>query len=138
ATSDFTGDATVALMAALNSTPELRGAVLDDAGRGLRDAARAAHAGFALVSQIVPGDSLRLVLTLHDIGADTASQRVAVLPPDASAWQAGVRAASATLPALLPSGAPWDLSPLERRTPAASAEFLLGERAYRNARFAEA
>ena len=138
AAGSFASDATIALEAALNSTPELRGIFVEDTGGRLDGAARSARAGFAVVSRLVTGDSLRLVLTLHDVGADSTVHLMAVLPSDASAWQTGVRAASAMLPSLLPSGTSWDLSSLERRSPAASAEFLLGERAYRNARFAEA
>ena len=100
--------------------------------------ARRQHGGFFVTGQIFPGDSVRLFLRLQDLSADSALSRQLVFGPAVRAWSMGVQAARELLPLLIPAGQGIDLTSLGNLSPAATASFLQGERAYRRGRFKEA
>ncbi len=144
-------EVTLALFAALNSTASLKavdGWRLLDAQqrsdiRGLpvraaRAIVRGERAGFYSEGRILLADSVRLFLELHDLIADSSVQRTLAFAPTNDAWTIGVRAATSLLTALIPPGQRVDFASLSQRSPAATASYLLGERAYRRARFREA
>ncbi len=100
--------------------------------------ARRQHAGFCVGGQILLGDSVRLFLQFQDLTADSSLSRQLVFGPTVGAWSMGVRAARELLPLLIPAGRVADLMSLGNPSPAATASFLQGERAYRRGRFKEA
>lgn len=118
-------------------TPEQRA----DPGRLAPAEARAIsrrhRAGFYVDGSIVrETDSTIVVLRLFDVGADSLLQRAgrsgpSTVPPA----QLGALAVGDLLPALLESRRRVDVSALRERRPAAIANFLQGERAYRDGRF---
>ena len=96
------------------------------------------NAGFYIEGRIITGDSTRAVVELHDLRGDSTLERTVTLPPTGDAWSIGVAAARELLPVLLGDGAPINLSALGSPNPAATAAYLLGERAYRLGHFEEA
>ena len=100
-------------------------------------AARRQRGGYYVSGRIFPGDSVRLFLQLHDLAADSIVTRQIVFPPAAGPWLMGVQAARELLPLLIPAGPGTDLAALGNLSPAATASFLQGERAYRRGRFRE-
>ena len=143
-------DATLALVAALSSTPSLTG--LDGAqiasrsglARGVPTEADAAamaktqHARYYVEGTLLASDSLRLLLRLHDAADHTITVRTIAFRTGVDGWSVGIRAASELLSTLMPIGASRELPSLEGRAPGAIAEYFLGERAYRRAAFGEA
>ncbi|HKT60387.1 MAG TPA: protein kinase [Gemmatimonadales bacterium] len=134
-------DATLAMLAALNSSASLTG--VDVGGRGVTAQAdpvrlaRAQRAAFFLDARILDADSLRLLLDLHDVRSGTVTHRALSFAPGIPGWSIGVRGVLELLPVLIPTGAT-DLPSLTGRTPAAVSEYFLGERAYRRAANEEA
>ncbi|HKU63379.1 MAG TPA: serine/threonine-protein kinase, partial [Gemmatimonadales bacterium] len=88
-------------------------------------------------SVVRAGDSLAVVLRLHDVLGDSLVARAGASQSAATADPAllGLRAVSQLLPALVAPGQTIDLRPLGDRKPAAIASFLQGEQAYRRMRF---
>jgi len=138
-------DASLALVASLNSTSSLRGIDgsklppgADRSPAALRGHARSEHAAFYLEGALLGADSLRLLLDLHDLRSGSVIHRLVTFPAGASGWAVGVRAAFEILPLLIPTGRSAELPSLTGRSPAAMAEYFLGERAYRRAAFGDA
>jgi eukaryotic-like serine/threonine-protein kinase len=143
-------DATTAAVAALNSTQLLKGyngwRLLSDeqrAGSGpsartARRLARESGAGYYVDGRIIPGDSTRAVVELHDLRGDSTFQRTITFRPSADAWTVGVAIARDFLPLLIGRGQPVDLTALGSPNPAAAEGYLLGDRAYRRGHFREA
>ena len=142
---------TDALRAALASTGYVKVVdgwpLLDERQRGnlravsperARAIARSQRSGFCVAGKILGGDSVRLSLELQDLVEDSTVSRQFVFSQAAGAWSMGVQAARELLPLLIPAGRGVDLTSLGRLTPAATASFLQGERAYRRGRFKEA
>ena len=142
---------TDALREALNSTGYVKGVdgwhLLDQRQRSNLRAlsperagsmARRKHAGSYVGGQILLGDSVRLFLQFEDLTADSSLSRQLVFGPGVGAWAMGVRAARELLPFLIPAGRAVDLASLGDQSPAATASFLQGDRAYRRGRFREA
>jgi Flp pilus assembly protein TadD len=99
---------------------------------------RRQHSGYYIAGRIFRGDSVRLFLQLQDLVADSGVSRELVFGPAVGAWSTGVQAARELLPLLIPAGREGDLTSLGNLSPAATASFLQGERAYRRGRFKEA
>ncbi len=97
------------------------------------------RAGFYLTGRIVwQGDSAAVFLKLYDVLGDSTLADEGVYGHADEVVQSGLTAVSRLLPALIAPGMAVDLSALTDRHPQAVANFLLGERAYRRARFVEA
>jgi len=139
-------DASLALVASLNTTSSVIGI---DGGRlappgadrsaaAMRRRVRSENAAFYLEGTLLRADSLRLLLDLHDLRNGSVAHRVVTFPPGADGWAVGVRAAIEMLPVLIQSGQSAELPSLTGRSPAAMAEYFLGERAYRRAAFGDA
>ncbi len=103
-----------------------------------RAIARRQGGGFYVGGQISRGDSVRVFLQLEDLAADSSRSWQLVFGLTDGAWSIGVRAARELLPLLIPAGRGVDLTSLGNLSPAATASFLQGERAYRRGRFKEA
>jgi serine/threonine-protein kinase len=143
-------DATTAAVAALNSTQLLKGyngwRLLSDeqrAGSGpsvptARRLARESGAGYYVDGRIIPGDSTRAVVELHDLHGDSTVLRTITFGASADAWTIGVTIARDFLPLLVGRGQPVDLTALGSPNPPAAESYLLGDRAYRRGHFAEA
>jgi len=139
-------DATLALAASLNTTSSLvgidggklgpPGADRSAAGMGRRT--RSEKAAFYVDGTLLRADSLRLLLDLHDLRSGSVTHRLATFPAGADGWAVGVRAALEILPVLIQTGRSAELPSLTGRSPAAMAEYFLGERAYRRAAFGDA
>ncbi len=118
-----------------------------DAARGTgvepqaaRALAKARESGFYLTGRIVPrGDSVEVFVDLIDVRGDTVVRRGSATSARDAAWRAGLTSVNAVLPALVPGASSRDLAAeWSDRAPAAVAEFLLGEAAFRRARADEA
>jgi serine/threonine-protein kinase len=142
-------DAAAAVVAALNSTKHLKGfhgwrlLPSDQRPRGpsLRDAeqlTRKVGAGYYLDGRVIPEDSIRAVVEVHDIRGDSTFERTLSFGPSEDAWTIGVTIARDLLPLLLVGGGTVDLAALGSPNSAAAASYLLGDRAYRRGRFREA
>ena len=105
-----------------------------------RAIARRVRARYYLDGSIVRGDSVTIVLRLHDAQGDSVLRRAGASAglETASLPQLGLRAMSELLPALLEPGRRVDLSALSERNPTAITSFLHGEREYRHLRFGRA
>lgn len=109
--------------------------------RDKRRIARSGEAAFMVDGSIVPlGDSVTLILRLHDVAGGTLLSRSGASASAATASPAhlGLRAVLELLPTLLEPGRKADVLALNERDPASIASWLHGERAYRHSRFAEA
>jgi tetratricopeptide (TPR) repeat protein len=139
-------DASLALVASLNTTSSLIGIDggkldlpgADRSGAALRRRARGENAAFYVEGRLLSADSLRLLLDLHDLRSGSVTHRLVTFPAGADGWAVGVRAALEILPVLIPTGRSAELPSLTGRSPAAMAEYFLGERAYRRAAFGDA
>ncbi len=82
-------------------------------------------------------DSSRVILRLNDAQGDSVVSQVtaAGVPNSATIPQLGLRAINLLLPRLLEPGRQFDLTALAERRPAAIAQWLQGERAYRRGDF---
>jgi tetratricopeptide (TPR) repeat protein len=103
-----------------------------------RELSRRALARYFVDGSVVrAGDSLAVVLRLHDVLGDSIVARAGASHSAATGDPAllGLRAVSQLLPALVEPGRPIDLRSLGDRKPAAIASFLQGEHAYRRMRF---
>jgi len=98
-----------------------------------RQLSRRHHSGYYIDGSILRRpDSVTVVLRLFDVLADTLVGRAGASgPADASVPLLGARAAAALLPPLLAPSSVVDVGDLVSRPPAAIAQFLQGERAYR-------
>jgi len=103
-------------------------------------AARRAGARYFVDGAIVPsGDSLTVIVRLHDAVADTlVRQESASGAATASAPQLALRAIGRILPRLLPPNGRVDLSYLADRDPAAVADWLQGEREFAHGQYGAA
>ena len=139
-------DATLAILASLNTTSSLIGIDGGNVGSGpppataaaARRFARQQKAAFYVDATLLAADSLRLLLDLHDLTTRSVVHRVISFGPSAAGWSVGVGATLQLLPLLIQTGGPAELTSLTGRSPAVIAEFFLGERAYRRAAFADA
>ena len=142
-------DVTTALVAALNSAQPIKAinGWRGVSGRGIpvspRDAARElvskTQAGFYVNARLIAGDSTRAVIELHDLRADSTLHRIVTVRASEGAWRLGVTIARDLLPLLLGrNGAGMDLDALGSPNAAATAAYLLGDRAYRRGHFDEA
>ncbi len=129
-----------ALVAALNSSGFISAVALTVApGTTPEQAAQAARLPRWIEGSILGGDSLRLTLAIRTPDGLRTTVPIIVKPVDAATWAVGQEAAARLIGELLgtsPSGVPLPL--LEGRTPAALAEFYLGEDSYHRASFSEA
>jgi serine/threonine-protein kinase len=137
--------ATLALIASLNSTSSivgLDGAKIAAAGplapARARRLARTQRAAFLVDASLLRADSLRLLLNVEDLRDGSLVHYVVGFAPGIDAWAIGVRAALELLPTVLHTTRPAELPSLTGRSPAAMAEYFLGEGAYRRAAFTEA
>ncbi|MCI0430317.1 MAG: serine/threonine protein kinase, partial [Rhodospirillales bacterium] len=106
-----------------------------------RRISRAQRASFYIDGSIVrTQDSVTVVLRLHDVTGDSILRRAGASSRavDASLPQLGLGALGQLLPVLLEPGRRVDLTALSDRRPTAIANFLQGEREYRQMRFAPA
>ena len=139
-------DASLALAASLNTTSSLIGIDggklappgADRSAAAMRQRARSENAAFYVEGTLLSADSLRLLLDLHDLRSGSVTHRLVTFPAGADGWAVGVRAALEILPALIQTGRSAELPSLEGRSPAAMAEYFLGERSYRRAAFGDA
>jgi eukaryotic-like serine/threonine-protein kinase len=139
-------DASLALAASLNTTSSLIGIDggklappgADRSAAAMRRRARSENAAFYVEGTLLSADSLRLLLDLHDLRSGSVTHRLATFPAGADGWAVGVRAALEILPVLIPTGRSAELPSLKGRSPAAMAEYFLGERSYRRAAFGDA
>jgi serine/threonine protein kinase/tetratricopeptide (TPR) repeat protein len=145
ATTTRSDDASLALVASLNSTSSLIGI---DGGKLVGGRSRSAAAsdrlarrlgaGYYIEGRLVASDSLRLLLDLSNIQDRTVTHRMISFPPGSDGWTVGVRAALEVLPLVIRTGLPPEVPSLVGRSPAALAEYFLGERDYRRAAFSAA
>ncbi|MGH7509249.1 MAG: protein kinase domain-containing protein [Gemmatimonadales bacterium] len=143
-------DVTTALVAALNSTQILKGIngwrLLGEEHRAtaapsLSAARRLAlntGAGFYIDGRVISGDSIRAVVELHDLRADSSIHRTVTFPASEDAWTVGVTVARDFLPLLLGDDARINLRALGSPNASATAAYLVGDRAYRRGHFREA
>jgi len=129
-----------ALVAALNSSGFISAVELAvPPGRTAEQAARAAGLGRWVEGSMLGGDSLRLALAIRTPDGRTATVPTVTQPLDAANWSVGFEAANQLVQQLLPTSSAGVPLPLgQGRSPAARAEFFLGEESYRHASFAEA
>lgn len=109
--------------------------------RTLQTLASRQRAGFFIDGSIVrSGDSATVILRLHDVRGDSLVARAGSSAALATAGlpTLGLRAVRDLLPRLLAPGRKLDVTALSDRAPAAVANFLQGERAYRRSHFSEA
>ena len=105
-----------------------------------RAIAREQRSGFVVTGKLVArNDSADVFLELHDVGGDSLISR----PPGKAApigesWRGGMAAIAAILPSLIRTAVPDVESEWRARPPRAVAHFLLGESAFRRARFSAA
>ena len=84
------------------------------------------------------GDSVRVTLTLHDVRGDSVLAEGRATGAASNPWKQGLSAVSGILPQLIP-GSTRDVSAeWKNRDPAAVANFLLGEAAFRRVHLREA
>jgi tetratricopeptide (TPR) repeat protein len=83
-------------------------------------------------------DSAEVLLTLHDLMADSLVARPRGASLAREAWRAGLRAVTQMLPALIPAGTAKPEAEWEDRDPQAVAAFLAGEAAFRRVQLDEA
>ncbi len=139
-------DASLALVASLNTTSSLIGIDggklappgADRSAAAIRRRVRSENAAFYVEGTLLSADSLRLLLDLHDLRSGSVAHRLVTFRVGADGWAVGVRAALEILPVLIQTGRSAELPSLQGRSPAAMAEYFLGERAYRRAAFGEA
>jgi len=97
---------------------------------------RAQHARWYLDGSIVhQRDSLRVIVTLHDLEQHRDTSAAASGAADAVAADLGLNAAIGLLPRLTGLETVVDVSSLRGRSPAAVSDWLRGEREYRQSRF---
>ena len=87
---------------------------------------------------VMLGDSVRAFLTLHDVAGDSVLAQGEASGGIADLWRSGLNAVTRVLPALIPGGAATTTQEWMNRDPAAIANFLLGESAFRRIHLAEA
>jgi eukaryotic-like serine/threonine-protein kinase len=139
-------DASLALVASLNTTSSLNGIDgsklappgADRSAAAMGRRARSENAAFYVEGTLLRADSLRLLLDLHDLRSGSVAHRLMTFPAAADGWAVGVRAALEILPVLIQTGRSAELPSLQGRSPAAMAEYFLGERSYRRAAFGDA
>jgi tetratricopeptide (TPR) repeat protein len=106
-----------------------------------RSVSQGRGAGYYIEGSILPaGDSLRVVLRLHDVEGDSivAVKEAAGARDRWALPSLGLTAATDLIPKLVDPERGTDLSPLADRDPSAIALWVQGEREYRLARFATA
>lgn len=106
-----------------------------------RRVAREGRAAFLVDGSVVLlGDSVTVVLRLHDVARGDLLRRSGASAPTegASIGYLGLRAVKELLPTLLEPGRQADVLALDERDPAAIASWLLGERAFRRSQLSEA
>ncbi len=108
--------------------------------RTARDIARARRARFYIDGALVGlGDSTTVILRLNDARGDSLVAQVSGSGPGGEAVaHVGLAAISQLLPRLLAPGRRVDFAPLSERRPAAIANWLQGEREYRQSQFVRA
>jgi len=106
---------------------------------GARSIASAQGSGRFVVGRVVAGpDSVTVLLDLFDVAEELPLQRASARGGASDSWRLGLRAASQLLPSLI-DDVPSDFGArFTERDPAAVAQFLSGESAFRRARYAEA
>jgi tetratricopeptide (TPR) repeat protein len=83
-------------------------------------------------------DSAEVILSLRDLATDSVMARPQSVALTGEAWRAGLRAVTAMLPSLIPSGTPQLDQSWTDRDPKAVAQFLAGEAAFRRLKLDEA
>ena len=101
--------------------------------------ARRARARYYLTGTVQrAADSIRVVAELHDVDDEGATlRRTASGPASASAGRLALDAVVGLLPRLVGGGAAAEITRLGNRNPSAVAQWLQGERRYRESRMAE-
>jgi hypothetical protein len=111
---------------------DIRQMSLDDA----RAIARSQRSGRFLTGRVAfQGDSTIVYLDLHDTVGDSTIRVVRASGDSTKPWLAGLRAITALLPTIIPSGSPEVGQPWLVREPRAVASFLIGERQFRRGAF---
>lgn len=111
------------------SRADIRSLEIDDAAA----LARARGCGRFIWGRVVAtGDSATVVLNLYDAGGDPVATSEAT-GPSAIPWRAGLRAVNGLLSELIPTAVPDIEATIAARPPAAVAQYLLGESAFRRA-----
>jgi tetratricopeptide (TPR) repeat protein len=101
-----------------------------------RTIARSQRSGRFLTGRVaLQGDSAVVFLDLHDTRGDSTIRGVRASGDSTRPWQAGLRAITALLSTIIPSGSPEVGEPWLAREPRAVASFLLGERQFRRGAF---
>jgi serine/threonine protein kinase/tetratricopeptide (TPR) repeat protein len=108
--------------------------------RTARSISRARHARFYIDGAFLGStDSATVILRLNDVGGDSlVAQASSSGPGGAAVAQLGLAAISQLLPRLLAPGRQVDFAPLSERRPSAIANWLQGEREYRQSQFVKA
>ncbi|HJR33687.1 MAG TPA: protein kinase, partial [Gemmatimonadales bacterium] len=120
--------------------PDQRDSIRNLATGEARAIARRQRTGFVVTGKLVArGDSADVFLVLHDVAGDS----IVVSPPGKAApigesWRGGMAAVTVILPSLIRTAVPDLESEWRARPPRAVAHFLLGESAFRRARFSAA
>ena len=92
-----------------------------------------------MTGRLVPaGDSVRVLLTLHDVRGDSVLAQGEATGTSREPWRQGLIAVSSVLPRLIPGSAGTVSAEWRNRNPGAVAQFLLGESRFRRAQMTEA
>ena len=122
-------------------SPAQRASLREISPAEAREISRQKRAAYYLDGSILRvSDSVTVVLRLHDVAGDSVLKRTGASGQVATASlpQLGLRAMAGLMPILLEPGRRVDVSALSERQPDAIANFLQGEREYRQMRFGRA
>ncbi len=114
---------------------DIRALTLDDA----RDLALAKRCATFITGRLLTlGDSVKVVLTLHDVRGDSVIADGTATGKTADPWRQALSAVNTILPRLIPGGATDISTEWVNRPPGAVASFLMGEAAFRRLHLTEA
>ena len=105
----------------------------------VRELAESRRSAFAVTGRLMTAgpDSVAVLLTLLDVAGDSMLKQARVEGPLDQAWRPGLAAVNQLLPSMI-EGAPEIDAAFDERNPAAIANFLSAEAAFRRAHFAQA
>jgi serine/threonine protein kinase/tetratricopeptide (TPR) repeat protein len=95
-------------------------------------------ASFVTGRLVSAGDSVKVLLTLHDVRGDSVLAQGEATGSKSDPWRQGLSAVSGILPRLIPGSSKNVSDEWRNRNPGAVANFLLGESAFRRVRVEEA
>jgi tetratricopeptide (TPR) repeat protein len=117
-------------------TPSQRDAIRTLGINQARALAREQRCAFVVTGKLVArGDSADVFLELHDVQGDSLSRFPGKAAPIGESWRGAMAGITAILPSLIRTAVPDVESEWRARPPQAVAHFLLGESAFRRARF---